>query len=288
MHFEQFTKEILARTRKQHPACEVECRSREGKTELCIFRKNWEVFPVMDLEYFFDCLKAKTMKMEEIEKIVFQSIEKAEKYPEGLQKMHTLHALIEFHVSSLQSARQYLSYCPYRLLTDLVLTYHLRLPSSTGVSLIGILTNERMYAYGLIEEQLYKLAMEYAPVNQPAVCYENLAWKEDPFDMICVTNDRKSYGAASLFYPKVLDYFAKKYTDGFYIIPSSVHEVIILYQGEVEVDEKDYVSIIQNCNQKWVIKEDRLPAHLYYYTPSSHVLKCCDASEEYCIYPNYQ
>ncbi len=62
-------------------------------------------------------------------------------------------------------------------------------------------------------------------------------------------NDSWLFGASSLLFPGVLRQAAEKFGKDFYILPSSVHEVILLPQGGRETKELLY-GMVQAANEK--------------------------------------
>lgn len=52
--------------------------------------------------------------------------------------------------------------------------------------------------------------------------------KKEPLPMYVLSNRRGSFGASALLEVRLLDAFAKAIADDFYILPSSVHEVLLL------------------------------------------------------------
>ena len=43
-----------------------------------------------------------------------------------------------------------------------------------------------------------------------------------------LTNTEKLYGASAILYPNILSYFAKRLKADLYLLPSSIHEVLLL------------------------------------------------------------
>lgn len=86
---------------------------------------------------------------------------------------------------------------------------------------------------------------------------------EKPEDMYIVTNRDKWYGAAGMF----LDVHFLTYKFGlrnFYILPSSIHEVILVPdRGERSAEELS--RMVQEVNREQVDPEERLSDHAYYY-----------------------
>lgn len=82
------------------------------------------------------------------------------------------------------------------------------------------------------------------------------------------TNELSTQGAAVMTYPEFFKMLDKKYEDGVYIIPSSVHEILVMKsQGEFgEEDEIERVKgIIGAVNSQEVRPEDYLSDNLYGY-----------------------
>ncbi len=87
-------------------------------------------------------------------------------------------------------------------------------------------------------------------------------FQEDP--MWVLSNDRRVQGAVCMLYPGVLDEIAARWTKGVYVLPSSIHEVILLIDSgrdETEALKK----MIAQVNSTQVAPEEVLSDSLYYY-----------------------
>ena len=79
-----------------------------------------------------------------------------------------------------------------------------------------------------------------------------------------LSNDRRAYGAACLLYPGVLEGIAEKEGCSLYILPSSIHEVILLPDdGEIVPDELK--KMVAEVNRSYVAAEEVLTDSLYYF-----------------------
>lgn len=88
--------------------------------------------------------------------------------------------------------------------------------------------------------------------------------KEDkPMDMFVLTNEQKNFGASCILYPNVLKDFADKEQNDFYIIPSSVHEVILVPK-KAENRER-LCEILNEVNKKELDTIDLLSDTVYEY-----------------------
>ncbi len=86
--------------------------------------------------------------------------------------------------------------------------------------------------------------------------------QEDP--MLVLSNDRRLQGAVCMLYPGVLEEIASRWEKSIYVLPSSVHEVILLPdsgRGEAE----SLKEMIVQVNNTQVAPEEVLSDSLYYY-----------------------
>ncbi len=87
----------------------------------------------------------------------------------------------------------------------------------------------------------------------------------DEIPMKVLTNSKRSSGAVCILYPGVLEEVAAERMGGdFYIIPSSVHEVILL-PDDGRLLEENLKEMIFEVNRTKVDPEEVLSDNLYYY-----------------------
>lgn len=82
--------------------------------------------------------------------------------------------------------------------------------------------------------------------------------------MYVLTNGKRYYGAASLVYPDMLDHMGNMLQEDFYILPSSVHEIIFIGKTDC-VDSFTLNEMIEEINRTQVDEEEWLSDHAYLY-----------------------
>lgn len=82
--------------------------------------------------------------------------------------------------------------------------------------------------------------------------------------MYVLTNRQRNYGASAMLYPGRLDTIGLYLKENFYILPSSVHEVIILPESYA-VSRMELDMIIREINGSHLREEEYLSDHSYYY-----------------------
>ena len=87
--------------------------------------------------------------------------------------------------------------------------------------------------------------------------------EEMKIPMYVLTNSTRQFGAISIFHPGVLRKLAKKENANLYILPSSVHEVILLPDTGLEV--RNLQEMVKDVNETQVAEEEILSNSVYYY-----------------------
>ena len=89
--------------------------------------------------------------------------------------------------------------------------------------------------------------------------------------MYLLTNSLKIYGATVILYEGLLEQICQKLNSSFVVIPSSVHEVLIVpVQNKKEL--QTYSNMVIEVNATQLPKDEILSNHAYYYSKKYHVL----------------
>ena len=102
-----------------------------------------------------------------------------------------------------------------------------------------LIQNNHMENWNVTYRQLMQLAEVNTPRLFPVTFYSmNEVLKQMHVDIdlsecmdeqfYVLTNRQKTHGAAVILYPQTLTYVAEQLESDFYVIPSSIHEVLIL------------------------------------------------------------
>lgn len=90
-------------------------------------------------------------------------------------------------------------------------------------------------------------------------------------DLYLLTNESALYGAAVLLYPGVLEQVSKQLGGSYFVLPSSVHEVILLPDhGE---DPEELLEIVTEINHTQVAEEEILTDAVYKYEPGDSFIR---------------
>ena len=206
--------------------------------------------------------------------------------------------------------KELLKTVPFQPFEDLAVVCHCQMLTrelGTGSILIH---KQHLRSWNISEEQLFADAVENSPRIEPycimkmsdvvrnimketvrgrieEICEQYPQDKEKLLDrsvehmveelegnqlpMYVLTNVRRYYGAACIVYPGVLQKMAAVLQDDYYIIPSSVHEIIFLSKSKV-ADTAFLNEMIQEVNQSQVDEEEWLSDHTYLYQRETKML----------------
>lgn len=91
--------------------------------------------------------------------------------------------------------------------------------------------------------------------------------------MYVLSNQIRSYGAAAILYESLLEGIGAYLEENYYVLPSSVHEVIIVPQSAVP-GKRELDVLVADVNETQVEEEDRLSGHAYYFDRNARRLIC--------------
>lgn len=166
-----------------------------------------------------------------------------------------------------------LSNCPYIPFLDLAIMFRYVVSDEDDCISSGLVRNIEKEMWGLSTEELYRRAAENTKNNFPRMLVKMTdkikQLKPDcgfipENNMHVLSNKIYSNGAVYMTDKECLDEFARSIDSNFYIIPSSVHEVILLPEDEA-IEREALNEIISDVNRYELSELDYLSDHVYYY-----------------------
>ncbi len=171
---------------------------------------------------------------------------------------------------------------PHEVTGDIATVYRFELAQRNDTVASILVTDSMLERYGIDEEQLHDDALASAPVNRPwkfasmSEVLNELSGGEFPADaespFYVATTEDGIQGAAVINYPGFLDMAAARMEGDYYIVPSSVHEVLTI-RDDGSISSKELNEMITSINDKEVEPKDRLSNQAYHYDSIDHVLE---------------
>ncbi len=90
-----------------------------------------------------------------------------------------------------------------------------------------------------------------------------------------VSNRRGKLGAICMCYPGVLESLSQRFEASLYVIPSSIHECMVIPDYDV-FPEECLSDMVRDVNEKTVKPQEILSDHVYYYHRESGELTLCE------------
>lgn len=194
--------------------------------------------------------------------------------------------------------REMLAEMPHRDFLDMAVIFYCLVDSPAAGTAAILIKNAHMKNWAVSEEQLYEDALINAERMLPGTIrtMEELLsrivledeiplwdWKQNDQEdfpklegvpgkngqpgeipLLILTNSRRYLGASCILYRGLLARFAKKTGENFFILPSSVHEVILLPESKVK-SSKNLLRMVVEVNRTQLAPEEVLSDAVYYY-----------------------
>ena len=176
---------------------------------------------------------------------------------------------------------------PHRDVEDMALIYRMDMGEGSNGRMTAVITNQNLTAYGITAEQLHQDALANAPESHPAslrslrdVMAGMMGMETDPMmpgePVIMVATTRDSFlGASVIQYPGFMEQAAEQIGGDFFILPSSIHEVLLV-PDDGNADYHSLEDMVQTINEAEVAPADRLSDHVYHYDQADRVFELAD------------
>jgi len=187
---------------------------------------------------------------------------------------------IVFKLINFERNKELLDTVPYKKYLDLAIVYYISVKEDIFECASILINNSHLKLWNKTLEEIDELAVKNTPfILKPELKSMGQTLKEIMFNsddnefdekdfencyMYVLTNEKKQFGAATILYDNELKDFSERIESDFYIIPSSVHEVIII--PSKFVDSSDSLDeMICEVNSSQVPLVDILSDHAYKY-----------------------
>lgn len=257
---------------------------------LVIMEKGKDIAPTIYLDSFYELYtNGENIKniIRQIEVIYEQNKNNVTFDVNILKHFDTIKDKIVYKVVNYRSNEKLLEQVPHKRILDLAVVFYCLLDNEYGRSATALIYNNNLKNWNVTIDDVYKAALKNTPdllhskISSMAALFEKCGVNVDgeevdlkdyvPSDMYVLTNESKLNGAACILYENVLYDFAQKLGSDLYILPSSVHEVILL--PKLSMFEKDeLVNMVKEVNTEGVAADEVLSDHVYEYNRTERLI----------------
>lgn len=299
MSFEEFTEDVLKEIRmKMGDAFQIRKRdvikNNDVKmTGIEVIKEEADIGPCVYLDEVCREYKSDGMKFDEIVDEVYRLILKHSEDTSdfeisGFREWETIRGDIYPKLVNAKQNKELLEKIPHRAFMDMAVVYYAVARDHAREDIGTILIyNGHMEIWGQEEENLYQTAMmnmcvdgeaDFTDIKTIVERMTGITFSEkdgndsQDTDMYVLTNQCRRFGAAEILDKKTLRMVADQIGDEFIVLPSSVHETIVLPPN----DEKEYrrlADMVRGINKSLVEAEERLSDHVYVYSREDEILK---------------
>jgi len=246
---------------------------------ITVMREGRSIMPTLYLEHYFD-LYSKGMPLYDVVHRFIVEYDKACIYDDfdigffeyyEKVKPHLGYKLINYDMN-----RDLLKEIPHKCYLDLAIVCYCNIVDDRIGKGTILIRNEHLDIWKVEQDKVVRDSLQNMQVIFPADVI-NMAdlLKElysDPAQLICgklpmyvLTTKARMYGAAAILYNGQLEEIAREVEDDFYLLPSSIHEIIIVPKQYV-ADENYLSQMVDEINQEQVDIEEVLSNHAYLYS----------------------
>lgn len=236
------------------------------------------ILPTIYMEPYLEAYE-QDLSLEEItEKIInVWEREKEQKHldVEWFRDFEQAKARVAYKLINYEANRKLLEDVPHVPFLNLAKVFYVAVYSEGFGNGSILIHNNHQQMWGVTTEELNQVATENTPKLYPAeiMSIEEVLRKAVPemvesWDMpeeykpYMVSNKEKTYGAAVMCYPSIIKEFAEQRKSDLLIIPSSVHEVLVL---PYEEDTDSFREMVREVNNTKLESEEILSYSVYVY-----------------------
>ena len=296
MSFEEFTEDVLKEIRlKMGDAFQIGKRdviknNDVKQTGIEVIKEEANIGPCVYLDELYRKYESDGMRFDEIVDKVHRLILKHEEdTPDvdlaGFRSWETVCENIFPKLVNAEQSKELLAKIPHRNFMDLAVVYYAVARDHEQKDIGTILIyNGHMEIWGQEEENLYRTAMMNMCVDGEAdftdirTIVERMTGISFPdndsqdTDMYVLTNSRRCFGAAEILDKRTLRMVADQVGDRFIVLPSSVHETLVMPSKD-ESEYEELAHMVRMVNDTQVEAEERLSDHVYVYSRDEETLQ---------------
>jgi len=203
--------------------------------------------------------------------------------PGAIADFEQMNEKIMFKLINGEENKELLQDIPHMPYFDLAVVFYLLLRIDERNQVSALIHNEHMEAWRTDVEELYRLASINTPKTLPATLrnmsevmkeilglLEGLGLDEsdETMPLYVLVNQTGLNGAIAVLYPDILKRFSEEKQADLILLPSSLHEMLIVLDDE-EMEYEHLQQMVESINEAEVPRADRLSNNIYRFSQES-------------------
>ena len=170
---------------------------------------------------------------------------------------------IIYHLMHFNEKDKEMNDRPYLLLEDMEIVFDiLDLDHQSLQKIDHRKANEEQWSERFLWERAKKNTQQLLPAKLEPV-YKDFRGHTEERPVFIITNETQRYGAGVICYDDFLQNISRKYNKSLYLLPTSTHEMLLLFD-DGENQEEDLFHILEKSNRQ-LNKEEFLSDNIYYF-----------------------
>ncbi len=289
MNYLQFKKCVLDQLKDMFPKEEYDidlrliCKNNGLRRDgISIFKKGENISPTIYLDPYYErYLEGKTIS--DIVVLItgeyYAGMEYKPKFNCDCNYYETVNQQVILRLVNYEKNKEILEDCPYIPFHDLAITFRwIAYQDEIGIS-TALISNQELKHWCVTVSQLFKDAINNTQRLFPAKIQrlkdmlkaQNMDIEEGDFELYVLTNEQGINGASCILYERLLKEFGQSQKSNFYLLPSSIHEMMICLDDPL-ISSSMLLSLVKDANHMVVTMGEVLSDNIYYYDYEKEVL----------------
>lgn len=253
---------------------------------LCICKKNDETAPLIYLDEFYRRHR-QGVPISHLAKLLLSQYRDIPKIPPAAMESfhdfskaqnHIYCRIVNYDLNAGQ-----LDPIPHKRFLDLAITCYFQVDSETLKDATITITENHCSLWGISPNRLHQIAwnntinqlpfqlqsmeetLEEILAEEASLTSEDLSpISFNPVPMYILTNSKRCLGAICMMYPGILAKAAESFQSDLYILPSSIHECILIPESKA-FPKEELEDMVEHINATQLEPQEILSNHVYFY-----------------------
>lgn len=199
---------------------------------------------------------------------------------------------LAYRIINYEKNKELLQTVPYIRYLDLAIVFYCLLRISEKGNATILIHSSHLKLWHITVQELYQQTCRTTPALLPYDFRSMSTVLSDAFDddtrldqkteqaegafcpMYVLTNSHKLYGASCILYPCLLEKIAAKLNADLFLLPSSIHEIIILPAAN-RSQSGELAGMVADINHTELAVDEVLSNHIYYYSRAERAVSMC-------------
>lgn len=190
-----------------------------------------------------------------------------------IREYQKIEGKIIYHLVNREANKELLKEVPYKEFLDLAVVFYVLLEINDCGMATMMIRDEHLQMWGVAENEVYEkacqntwrlLPCEFQTMHAVIEALTGEKEMEGEDILYILSNQMRSYGAAAVLYEGRLKEIGRFLKENYYVLPSSVHEMIIVPESKAPGKE-ELAQLVKEINETQVEEEEVLSDNAYYY-----------------------